>query len=172
MWWRIVGFEVDAENFQGQGQHPELGNWGNKKSHQSSKSLWNPQNCWDENCPITLSTLYFTQITHPDSPEPVIGTVSLFNEKWFDNVRQEKLAEIVRNARRCRRLTLSLTPDRLDLSLRSCEAAQGFVWRVLSRSSVLLIKASQFFSTAREPGNCLEQSGGSWGENTFAVRRI
>ena len=33
----------------------------------------------------------------------------------------------MRNARRCRRLTLTVKSDRLDLSLRSCDVAQGFV---------------------------------------------
>ena len=40
--------------------------------------------------------------------------------------RQEQLADIVRNARRFRRLTLSVKSDRLDLSLRSSDSAQGF----------------------------------------------
>lgn len=75
----------------------------------------------------------------------------------------------MRNARRCRRLTLSVKSDRLDLSLRSCDVAQGFVVCVPSLSSVqLLIKSCQFFSTSRGPGFCLQQEGGRG--NTFAVR--
>ena len=152
----------------GQAKHPEFGKWGKKRS------LTKFQKAYEiPKIKKTVQQLWSLLTFYTDSLEPVLGTViRLFTEKWFDNVRQEKLAEIVRNARRCRRLTLSVKSDRLDLSLRSsCNAAQGFVWCVLSQSSVLLIKACQLLSTTRGPGNCLEGEGGRR-ENTFAVRDI